>query len=128
MLKTNSKAVSEKIKLFIIDNTDFEGYTDFENVRISLDNFKEVCKTLFTVCKMEKFYSRYNNNFDMFFDWFCGLPSCFNTACYLYNGSAIELLGEWLEQTEAEKSKYTESEAENKVNYLLAKMILNNCR
>lgn len=128
MLRTNNKKVNEKIKNFILESVDFEGYDDFKNIVVSIENFKEVCRAIFEIADSEKFYTYYQNKYTMLYDWFNGLPSVLDTACYLYNGSAVEMMGDWLEQTESERSKYTELEAERKVNYLLAKMILNNCR
>lgn len=58
-------------------------------------------------------YKHYHNQEALAFrDWAQGLPSALDT-CYYYNRSAVDDLGTILEQTESEKSRYTEAEAEN---------------
>ena len=53
-----------------------------------------------------------------FIDWCAGLPSILDT-CYYYNRSAIKDLGDILEQTEEERAKYTESDAERLLSILI---------
>lgn len=48
-----------------------------------------------------------------------GLPSFLGTYKYYYSGSAIDVLGDILEQTEEERNRYTEAEAEKCMTYLL---------
>lgn len=57
-------------------------------------------------------------NEQVFIDWAQGLPSVLDT-CYFYNRSAIDDLGEILEQSEREKAKYTEQEAEQLLTHLI---------
>lgn len=57
-------------------------------------------------------------------DWFCGLPSVLDTAHYIYHANAVDMLGEWLEETESEKARFSESEAERMINRLLIREIL----
>ena len=40
-------------------------------------------------------------------------------SSYYYNVSAVDLLAEWLEETEEEKKRFTEEQAEEKITYLL---------
>ena len=53
-----------------------------------------------------------------FTDWCSGLPSILDT-CYYYNRSAVDDLGEILEETEQERSKYTEEQAEKQLTILI---------
>lgn len=55
---------------------------------------------------------------EYFVYWCEGLPGVLDTDYYL-NRSAVEDLGNILEENEAERKKYTESEAETKITYLM---------
>lgn len=113
MLRSNSKKVIEKIRNYIIEGVDHEYF----GLKTDPD-FKTACKLVLSACENEKRYIRYNSNFEMFKDWAQGLPSAFNTL-YYYNVSAVNILGAWLEETESEKTKYSETEAEEKITWLL---------
>ena len=115
MLKSNSKKVKENIKKYIIDNYDVEDYTGGE-IQNSED-FKVVKEQV-----MGAFYNEVGKwrgvNYDNFRYWAQGLPSILDT-CYYYNRSAIQDLGEILEQTEEERNKYTEEQAEERLTQLI---------
>lgn len=113
MLRSNSKKVLEKIRAYIVDGVDLE-YFELEAV----PTFPAACKLVLTACENEKRYSRSRFGYDTFKDWAQGLPSAFNTL-YYYNVSAVDLLGGWLEESESEKNKYSESEAEEMITRLL---------
>lgn len=122
-LKSNSKAVNEVVKAYILENFDTSNYTpDYDHVNPS--NIKEVCKAILDCCNKEKFYLSYPNTQSMLIDWMQGLPSILDTAPILYSGSAIDLIGNWLQQTENEKSKYDETTAEQFALYLVSRMII----
>ena len=122
-LKSNSKAVNESVKTYILENFDTSNHTpDYDNVNVS--NIKEVCKAILECCNKEKFYLSYPNTQSMLIDWMQGLPSILDTAPILYSGSAIDLIGNWLQQTEKEKSKYDETTAEQFALYLISRMII----
>lgn len=133
MLKTNTKAVKEKIQNYVIES--YEGWyqDNFEYVEKKAENFHEIayeilkdcfnakainihCKTVQEVYKFV--YHFYKSFQEMFIEYCQGLPSILNCD-YYYNISAIELLGNWLEETEAERKKYTESKAEEMITKLL---------
>lgn len=126
MLKTNSKAVRGKVRAWIMENTTFEGYDELQNVDTS--NFAEVARALLDTCEKEKFYCRYATVQGMMLDWFQGLPSVLDTAHYIYHCNAVNLLGGWLEETEAEKARFSESQAENMINVLIIREILKGVR
>ena len=122
-LKSNSKAVNEAVKTYILENFDTSNYApDYDYVNIS--NIKEVCRSILKCCNEEKFYLSYPNTQSMLIDWMQGLPSILNTAPILYSGSAVDLVGNWLQQTEKEKSKYDETTAEQFALYLISRMII----
>ena len=124
MLKTNSKKVIENIKNYIVNNFDFtnyEGYTNEEEPT----TFEGIAKFIYKCFIEEK---RYNDGYkhyteqQVFLDWCSGLPSVIDT-CYFYNRSAIEDLAVILEETEEEKEKYSESDAEKLLTNLIYREI-----
>ena len=54
--------------------------------------------------------------------WCQGLPSVIDT-CYYYNRSAVEDLGDILEETEEERNRYTEQDAERLLSCLIYREI-----
>ena len=113
MLRSTNKAVINKIRQYIIDGVDHE-YFELE----ADPDYKTACKLILQACQNEKRYCRYNNDFEMFKDWAQGLPTAFNTS-YYYNVSAVDLLADWLEETDKEKEKFEESAAEEKITWLI---------
>lgn len=119
MLKTNTKQAKENIKKYIVENFDPSGYTEKH-----FETFQDISSFIMQTFRDEKYHTpndfRYyhGNEQKAFFDWCAGLPSVLDT-CYLYNRSAVEDLGNILEETEEEKNKYTEEEAESRLTYLI---------
>lgn len=113
MLRSTNKKVLDKIRKYIIDGVDHE-YFGLE----ADPDFKTACKLILQACQNEKRYCRYNNDYEMFKDWAQGLPTAFNTS-YYYNVSAVDLLADWLEETDSEKAKFEESATEEKITWLL---------
>ena len=109
MLKTNSKKARENIRAYIIgyyipDNYDLAPATDFPTIAGNiLQTFREEMPAVGTFSRMSEG--------DRFMEWASGLPSILN-CCYYYNRSAVDDLGAILEETEEEKARFTESQAE----------------
>lgn len=124
MLRTDSKKAIENIKNYIVKNFDFTnyaGYVDDEEPT----TFEAMAKFIYKCFITEKRYN--NDNYKhseqtIFFDWCSGLPSVIDT-CYFYNRSAVDDLAVILEESESEKQKYSESEAENMLTYLIYREI-----
>lgn len=121
MLKTNSKKVKEKIRNYIIRLYDDEGYdvpkaTTFEEMK---ENIKKVSYN--EVIKYE--LMRRSTLFDAFKYWCEGLPNLLNTADYIYCNNAVDILGDILEETEEERNRFGELEAEEKLTYLIFREI-----
>lgn len=102
MLRTNSRKAME--------NT-FEG-------REAKTDFNEICADILEMFRIEKLE---NNRYyiagrasksEMFMDWMQGLPTAFPVADDIFLRSAIDFLGNILEETEEEKARYTEDKAE----------------
>ena len=123
MLKSNSKKALENVKNYILENFTPEGYTEAVPTEP-----REVMQFIYNCFISEKFsienekrYYKYNE-YSAFIDWCAGLPSVLDT-CYYYNRSAVDDLGAILEESEVEKTKYTEAEAEKMLTYLIYKVI-----
>lgn len=130
-LKTNTKKVRTKIQDYIKNAREYiedNGYTIAENYDLS--NFQELCACIWEIFEKEKYYSiEYMNKAhltyqDVFTEWAQGLA--LNLFDYYYNVSAVDLLGDILEQTETEKAKYTEPQAEKTLTYLIYREITAN--
>ena len=118
-LKTNSKKAMDNLKQYIMDNCDPEDYgvsvpSDFAGVAtLILDTFR---KEKYSSKEDYRYY--HNNERAAFEDWMQGLPSIFDPG-YYYQGSAVEDLGNILEETDEEKEKYSEEQAENILTQLI---------
>ena len=125
MLKTNSKEVKEKINAYIMEN--FKDYTERGADGRDIKFIKNYIARAFI---NEKLWDKDNNHiksmdrqgykstYEAFKDWMSGLPSVLD-ADYYYNISAINLVGDILEQTKEERNKYSESQAEELMTQLL---------
>lgn len=135
MLKTNSKEARNRIKNFIIDNVypfDYDGHEELKAIlteEADRDSHSEQAWTLTRNAVNEVFYDEYlkhDNRYkvgriskqELFSDWCYGLPS-FLDCDFVYRLSAVEVLGDLLEETEAERNRYTEEEAEKCLIYLM---------
>ena len=118
-LKTNSKKAMDNLKQYIMDNCTPEDYgvsvpSDFSGVAtLILDTFR---KEKYSSKEDYRYY--HNNERAAFEDWMQGLPSIFNPG-YYYQGSAVEDLGNILEETDEEKEKYSEEQAKNLLTQLI---------
>lgn len=119
MLKTNTKKARENVRAYIMNIYDASGYELPEAT-----TFEEVAANIYNTFKAEKYYS---DNYMMrhripeaasFADWCAGLPSIIDT-CYYYNRSAVDDLAGILEETDAEKAKFSEEAAEERLTALI---------
>lgn len=124
MLKTNSKKAALNIQHYIMEGFTPEGYTDQ-----APETWPEIAAFILDTFRSEKYSRpedhRYYNNIERaaFIDWCAGLPSLLDT-CYYYNRSAVDDLAAILEESEKEKSKYKESDAEQLLTYLIYRELL----
>lgn len=119
MLKTNSKKAAENIRNYIMDNFTPENYTDNPP-----QEFEQIAAFILDCFRSEKYYLpedfRYYHNDEKaaFADWCAGLPSVLD-CCYFYNRSAVDDLGAILEETNEEKARFTEAQAEKMLTVLI---------
>ena len=106
MLKTNSKKARENVRAYIINHFNPDGY-DFTG---DASDFATVARYIMEQFENEKPRNRGNRQ-EIFADWCAGLPSVLDT-CYYYNRSAVDDLGAILEETDDEKARYNEKQAE----------------
>lgn len=134
MLRTNSKKVIEKVRKYCVDSwneyAEDEGLPTAESFEVASAEILKNCineKFCFEKEKrfifLNKFYQ--SNLLNAFEDWCQGLPRSLNT-CYYYSRSAVDQLGDWLEESEEEKNRFSESEVEKKITYLLFRELTKN--
>lgn len=125
MLKTNSKKARENIRSYILDNFTPDGYTD--NLP---QDFPGVAAFILSTFRSEKpavgGYARMTES-ERFTDWAQGLPGVLNT-CYYYNRSAVDDLGAILEETESEKARFDEPQAESLLTSLIYRELVRGCK
>lgn len=126
MLKTNCKAVNEKIKKMIIDSYDKE-YFSFDGRTPSTD-YNGICKDIIEALHNEKgldcqYRAGRISEQTLFTDWLQGLPTATSLGDDIFLRDAAALVADLLEQTDAEKAKYTEQESEKLAAYLFYREI-----
>ena len=119
MLKTNSKKARENIRAYIMEHYDPSGY----DVNQSAAAFPEIASIILETYRIEKRYSRNAGTTEGFIDWCQGLPSIIDT-CYFYNRSAVDDLGEILEETDDEKRDFDEYVAGRILSILIYRELL----
>lgn len=125
MLKTNSKKARENVRRYIMENVNSEG-RDLEK---EPETFPEIAAFVLDIFRTEKYWCiqdfRYYGGSEQraFEDWAAGLPSALNT-CYYWNRSAVNDLGAILEESESEKARFTESQAEKMLTTLIYRELL----
>lgn len=125
MLRTTSKKARENIRAYIVNGFTPENYTDTPPqewpgiAAFILDTFREEKPGIGA-------YSRMTER-ERFTDWASGLPSVLD-CCYYYNRSAVDDLGAILEETDAEKARYSEQQAENLLTHLIYRELIKAAR
>lgn len=127
MIKSNSKKAVENIKRYVLEHFDPDNYDSgfWGTIEVpGINEFKKAAQFIYECFHNEKvkYDKRRMSEQALFFEWCSGLPSILDT-CYYYNRSAVDDLAVILEETEAEKAKYTESQAEERLTYLIYREI-----
>lgn len=125
MLKTNAKKARENVRAYIIANYETEDETapadDAEFREIAgyiLETFRD---QVFDTPNQRRWF--HDSEIEAFYFWCQGLPGVLDT-CYYYNRSAITDLGDILEETEEERNKYSESQAEAELTRLIYRELM----
>lgn len=123
MLRTNSKQARANIRAYIVENFTSDAYSPAYD-DIDTANFPAVAGVIYHVFKDETRYDKRRlTERDLFAWWASGLPSIIDT-CYYYNRSAVADLGDILDESQEERNRYTEAEAEAMLTYLIYREIL----
>ena len=111
-LKTNSKKARENLHKYIMQAADYIR-TDYEPEtygNTDLTTYKGTARAVYKIFKIEKQYDESRESEQMLFeDWATGLA--LNLFDY-YLEDARETLGNILEQTQEERSRYTREQSE----------------
>lgn len=125
MLKTNSKEVMNRIKNLILESYESaEEYYTFEG-RQAQKEYNDICKDIMNVFYIEKrnndcrWKARRISEQDLFYDWLQGLPTAFPVSDDIFLRNAVDFLGNLLDETDQEKKKYTDEQAEKQCCNLL---------
>ena len=123
MLRTNSKAARQNVIEYIKQDQDYIE----ESYNYTPENDNELLASVYGIFLSEKTYelqrSNYINQFEIFKSWAQGL-ALGGLFCYYYNRSAVDDLGNILEETEEERNKYSEAQAEEMLTKLIYREIV----
>lgn len=147
MLRTNTKKAKNNVRNWIISNctfdNDFPDYfgfpylgqyekftelvhdTTYTNGINYVDLFSVYAPAIYETFRDEK--GRYDKRYQagkiseqsLFIEWLEGLPGVIDTTCYYLGPNAKTIVADLLEETAAERDKYTETEAESLLSYLI---------
>lgn len=118
MLRTNSK----KARANVIEYTKQDADYLEDNYEYTAETDVDLLASVYGVFLSEKSYelqkNKFINEYNIFKEWAKGLAMG-GLFCYYYNRSAVDDLGDILEETEEERQRYSESEAEEMLTRLI---------
>lgn len=111
MLKTNSKKAMENIRAYICEDAEYlNECAEYDGVKLTTAaDFAAYAYDLFL--EQKKGDKRRLSVYALFVEWASGL-ALGGMFDYYYRPTAKRILGDILEESEAEREKYTESQAE----------------
>ena len=119
MLKTNSKKALENIRAYIFDYSADRFEEDNGRAPADMNEALTYVYDYFIDTYFRNHYQRTRMpESELFREWAQGLPLN-DLFCYYYNREALDDLAAILEETEAEKARYTESDAERLLTSLI---------
>lgn len=117
MLKTNSRQAKENLRNYIMTSWNL----DPEDQGKTWAETKEDIKESFYFQAYSSVYERRQNKQEAFKNWLSGLPHGLGD---FFLCQAVEDLGNILNQTEAERNRYTEDQASELLAYLIYKEVM----
>jgi len=116
MLKTNSKKARENVREYIRGEAEY--IRDSYGLNVNTD--AEIARAIQDIFRDETAGDHRRNMSEAarFEDWAQGL-ALGGMFLYYYNVSAVDLLGDILQETETERSKYSEEQAEKLLTRLI---------
>ena len=127
MLRTNSRAARENLQRYITESVGdyLQECAAYDGKKIDLSSFHDVAAAIYeTFCNEFKpgYYSRRGiPENETFCNYAQGLPCGALFDYYLH--SAVKTLGDILQETDAERSRFTETDAENMLTILIYREI-----
>lgn len=117
MLKTNSRQAKENLKAYIMASWNLEPEEQGRTWEETQEDIKE--SFYFQAYRSE--YERRQNKQEAFKNWLSGLPRGLGD---FFLCQAVEDLGNILNQTEAERNRYTEDQASESLAYLIYREVM----
>ena len=119
MLRTNSKKARENVHQYLEDNSEYiRECAEYDDVKI--ETIDDICGYIwsdFIRVKGNEIMHGRRNVQELFSDYASGLP--LGVFDYHYHATAVDILGDILEETAEERAKYSESDAERVLDYLI---------
>lgn len=126
MLRTNCKAARERIRAYIMDHVEDSdtGHTPntFDEAALMVwDAFND---EYMAIPEQRRYNLHCHKTWEAcFVAWCSGLPSMLDTSYYLH--SAVKDLGDLLMETEEERARFSETEAESLLSRLIYREVSN---
>lgn len=121
-LRTNTKQARKNIIDYILEDMDYiTERAEYDNITVDAAEPEKVLAYIYKIFLEEYGWAvtRCRQSYqEAFTNWAAGLAMG-GLFCYYYNIDAVELLGDILEETEAERNKYNQEQAENMLTYLI---------
>lgn len=127
-LRTNSKQVRSAVMDYIRLDKDYL-ISDYEIMETDLKNDDLICLVIYDIFRREKldhdvrFEKGKLSEYAAFEEWASGLAMG-GLFAYYYMPVAVDLVGKFLQETEEEKARYSETEAEKLLTYLIYREII----
>ena len=115
MIKSNSLQARKGIREYIRENYCPDGYDEYEET----ESLKKIAENILNCFYDEKVKldTRRMIFEDLFLEWMAGLPTILHADYFLT--SAKDVLGEILDETEEERDRFTETQAEEMLTRLI---------
>lgn len=126
-MKSTRKEVKERIKTYIENRFD---PTNYGREQEEFTTFHDIAVFIFETFAAEyrlndpQTLRYYRTQENAFISWLQGLPSVIDPH-YYYKGSAVDLVGNWLQESEQERNRFTEDQAEYYASRLIYREIMN---
>jgi len=117
MLRTNSKKAREAVRAYVVKNAN-----GWEKDPETFEEAAAIIKRAWDGYKYQGMRQEFKNNIvEAFKDFAACLPN--NAFDYIAEGDTVKLVGDMLEETEAERAKYSDSQACDLLTYLILREV-----
>ena len=115
MIKTNSKEARQGIREYLLENYCPDGYDEYEET----SSLKQIARNVLSCFYDEKvkYDSRKMIFEDLFLEWLSGLPTILNADYYLHSAKAV--LGDILQESQEERDRFSEQQAEEQLGRMI---------